>query len=160
MHVAVNTQINRLSLPDLGDELETVIAAGGKSWQIQLTVAMGRAADEPDILTQPYDLLELFPTPGSDLEEAQGRSAGQPPRRNNVGYFGPYEGLLRGSTARDTSELASVGRNSIGIEADGTIMGCLSLSGVDGAPGPAATSAIALASAEIWKRADAPAVHA
>ena len=31
------------------------------AWQIQLTVAMGRAADEPDVLLQPYDLLELFP---------------------------------------------------------------------------------------------------
>ena len=56
-----NTQINRLSMPELPDVLETAIALGAHTWQIQLTVAMGRAADAPEVLLQPYDLLELFP---------------------------------------------------------------------------------------------------
>ena len=51
IHTAVNTQINRLSMPYLGHVLDTAIAAGGKSWQVQLTVAMGRAADEPDVVS-------------------------------------------------------------------------------------------------------------
>jgi len=61
MRVACNSQINRLSVPHLGGILETIGALGIHSWQIQLTVPMGRAADEPDVLLQPYDLLELFP---------------------------------------------------------------------------------------------------
>src|SRR5580704_15100950 len=39
--VAVNTQINRLSMPELSEVLETVVALGAFAWQIQLTVAMG-----------------------------------------------------------------------------------------------------------------------
>ena len=46
--VAVNTQINRLSMPELSDVLETVVELGAFAWQIQLTVAMGRAADTPE----------------------------------------------------------------------------------------------------------------
>src|SRR5436190_24394237 len=45
--VSVNTQINKLSMPELPDVLETLIALGARAWQIQLTVAMGRAADMP-----------------------------------------------------------------------------------------------------------------
>lgn len=61
VRVSANTQINRLSMPELPAVLESIIEAGIHSWQIQLTVAMGRAADEPETLLQPYDLLELFP---------------------------------------------------------------------------------------------------
>jgi len=48
--LSVNTQINRLSMRELPDVLETIIALGARAWQIQLTVAMGRAADEPDLI--------------------------------------------------------------------------------------------------------------
>src|SRR5438552_1602411 len=56
-----NTQINRYSLADLPSVLETAIALGAHAWQIMLTVAMGRAADSPEILLQPYEMLDLFP---------------------------------------------------------------------------------------------------
>jgi radical SAM protein with 4Fe4S-binding SPASM domain len=148
VHVAVNTQINRLSLPDLGGVLDTVIAAGGKSWQIQLTVAMGRAADEPDILLQPYDLLELFPIL-ADLKKRAAAARVNLLAGNNVGYFGPYEGLLRGSTARGHSGGCGAGRNSIGIEADGTIKGCPSLATRSWSGGNVRDTPLA----EIWKRA-------
>ena len=46
MGVACNTQINRMSMPHLAEILETIGAKGVHSWQIQLTVPMGRAADE------------------------------------------------------------------------------------------------------------------
>jgi MoaA/NifB/PqqE/SkfB family radical SAM enzyme len=59
--ISANTQINKLSMHELPDVLELLIANGVHSWQIQLTVAMGRAADHPDWILQPYDLLELFP---------------------------------------------------------------------------------------------------
>ena len=60
--VSVNTQINRLSMPELpraarADRERTARTAG----RLQLTVPMGRAADEPEVLLQPYELLELFP---------------------------------------------------------------------------------------------------
>ena len=124
--VSANTQINRLSMPELSDVLETIIAAGAHSWQIQITVAMGRAADEPDILLQPYDLLELFPLLGRLKERCKEADVVLWPG-NNVGYFGPFETALRGSMARGHGGSCSAGRSGLGIESDGTIKGCPSL---------------------------------
>ena len=42
-----------LSMPELPSVLETAIGLGAHAWQIQLTVAMGRAADAPEVLLQP-----------------------------------------------------------------------------------------------------------
>ena len=53
--------LRRLSTPHLPAIVEMLSALKLHSWQIQLTVPMGRAADEPDILLQPYELLDLFP---------------------------------------------------------------------------------------------------
>ena len=124
--VSVNTQINRLSMPELPDVLEQVIASGAHSWQIQLTVAMGRAADEPEVLLQPYDLLELFPL----LSRLKDRCVEAGVRLwpgNNIGYFGPFESKLRGTLPRGHMASCGAGRATLGIEADGAIKGCPSL---------------------------------
>src|SRR5690606_32618757 len=52
VRVTVNTQINRLSMPDLPVILDTLVTEGAEAWQIMLTVAMGRAVDEPEVLLQ------------------------------------------------------------------------------------------------------------
>lgn len=124
--VSANTQINRLSMPEMPAILESIIAAGIHSWQIQLTVAMGRAADEPEILLQPYDLLELFPM----LAELKARCDEANVRLwpgNNIGYFGPYESTLRGTMPRGHMASCGAGRVTLGIEANGAIKGCPSL---------------------------------
>ena len=125
--VAANTQINRLSMPELPGVLERLIAARIRSWQLQLTVAMGRAVDEPDVLLQPYDLVALFPVL-ADLVRRAGQAGVDVVAGNNVGYFGPYETLLRGRTRKGHSCGCGAGRIALGIEADGTIKGCPSLS--------------------------------
>ena len=126
VHSAVNTQINRLTMPELLRMVDRLGAAQIRSWQIQLTVAMGRAVDEPDVLLQPYDMLALHPMLAELVPAAKARGidvvAG-----NNVGYFGPYEHVLRGRTRLGHSGGCGAGRVSIGIEADGTIKGCPSL---------------------------------
>jgi radical SAM protein with 4Fe4S-binding SPASM domain len=124
--VSANTQINRLSLHELPELLETIIAHGAHSWQIQLTVAMGRAADHADWLLQPYDLLELFPM----LDRLAARCRDADVRLwpgNNIGYFGPYESALRGTLTRGHHVGCGAGVWGLGIEADGTIKGCPSL---------------------------------
>ena len=98
VRVACNTQINRLIMPELPELLETIAEAGVHSWQIQLTVAMGRAADEPDVLLQPYELLELFPLLGELKERCDELGVRLWPG-NNIGYFGPYESALQGDDA-------------------------------------------------------------
>jgi radical SAM protein with 4Fe4S-binding SPASM domain len=146
--VAVNSQINRLSLPHLGSILDDVIASGARSWQVQLTVAMGRAADEPDVLLQPYDLLELFPVLAELSERA--RAAGvQLLPGNNIGHFGPYEGALRGRTMNGYTAGCGAGRSTLGIEADGTIKGCPSLSTRSWSGGNVRGDALE----DIWQRA-------
>ena len=126
LYITVNTQVNRLSMPELPRVLDTLLAAGARAWQVQLTAAMGRAADQPELLPQPEDLLTLFPM----LAELKARcdEAGivlWP--GNNLGYFGPYESMLRGTMPRGHMGSCGAGRLTLGIEADGAIKGCPSL---------------------------------
>lgn len=58
---SVNTQITSLVIPQLRELMNRFIDAGAKNWQVQLTVAMGRAADHPELLLQPFELLTLMP---------------------------------------------------------------------------------------------------
>src|SRR6185436_13410810 len=58
---SVNTQITAPVVDELDRLLEEIIAAGASSWQLALTVPMGRAADRPHLLLQPYQLLEMMP---------------------------------------------------------------------------------------------------
>jgi len=107
--------------------MEMFIAAGAKGWQVQLTVAMGRAADHPELLLQPYELLELMPLLADLYQEGADRGFLLLPG-NNIGYFGPYESLWRGSgDDRVYWTSCNAGQNTLGIEADGTIKGCPSL---------------------------------
>ncbi len=145
---AVNTQINRLSMPDLPHVLDRIVERGGRSWQIQLTVAMGRAADEPDVLLQPYDLLELFPLL-AELKARADRSRVNIVAGNNIGYFGPYEAALRGGTRHKHSTGCGAGRFTMGIEADGAIKGCPSLATRSWAGGNVRETPLK----EIWERA-------
>src|SRR5215218_2695594 len=124
---SVNTQITSQVLPQLRELCELFIEAGATNWQVQLTVAMGRAADNPELLLQPYELLELMPLLAELFEEGAGRGFLLLPG-NNIGYFGPYESLWRGSgDDRLYWTSCNAGQNTLGIEADGTIKGCPSL---------------------------------
>jgi radical SAM protein with 4Fe4S-binding SPASM domain len=125
--ISVNTQITTATVPQLRELMGRLIEAGVESWQVQLTVAMGRAADHPELLLQPYDLLELMPLLAELYREGLNRGLLIQPG-NNIGYFGPYESLWRGSgDERVHWTSCNAGQNTIGIEADGTIKGCPSL---------------------------------
>lgn len=124
--VAVNTQINRLSLPHLPEVFEVVRGAGAHGWQLQLTVPAGRAADEPEILLQPYDLLALFPLLARLKKSCDELGITFLPG-NNVGYFGPHDHELRRLASCGHSASCPAGRLGLGIEANGDIKGCPSL---------------------------------
>jgi radical SAM protein with 4Fe4S-binding SPASM domain len=145
-----NSQINRLSAGELEGVLEAIAAAGAKSWQIQLTVAMGRAVDEPDVLLQPYDLLEVFPVLDRLAKRATELGVNLV-AGNNIGYFGPHERALRGRRPAGHSTGCGAGRLTMGIEADGTIKGCPSLGTARWAGGNVRETPLA----EIWRRATA-----
>ncbi len=149
VRVSTNTQINRLSMPELEDVLDTIIENGGHSWQIQLTVAMGRAADEPEVLLQPYDLLELFPLL-AELKKKCDENGVRLWPGNNIGYFGPYESVLKGTMPRGHMASCGAGRGTLGIEADGTIKGCPSLTTTPWGGGNIRDNSLQ----DIWERAE------
>jgi radical SAM protein with 4Fe4S-binding SPASM domain len=123
-----NTQINRLSLPELPALSQLLVDTGSKSWQIQITVPMGKAGDRTDLLLQPYDLLTLYPILAWIKENRLQPNGIRLFPGNNIGYFGPYEELLRYGGGKGTHwEGCGAGKSCIGIEADGKIKGCPSL---------------------------------
>lgn len=128
IRLANNTQINRLSLPELPAMAQMLADVGCKAWQIQLTVPMGHGADRPELLLQPWELLELYPLlVWIKQERLDPNQIGLFPG-NNIGYFGPYESLLRyGGDKGAHWQGCSAGKWTLGLEADGKIKGCPSL---------------------------------
>jgi radical SAM protein with 4Fe4S-binding SPASM domain len=126
---AVNTQINRLSLPTLEALQEDLLAAGIRAWQLQITAPFGNAADHPEILLQPYMYPQLFAALDRIVDRAHAEGMTIWPA-NNLGYFGPFEAKLRALQKRGGHyKGCGAGRTTIGIEADGAIKGCPSLGG-------------------------------
>ena len=136
--VTSNTQINQLTKDRLLETADILEAAGVRIWRSQITVPMGRAADRPEWLLQPYEVVEVIDTlaeaktkilerahrEGKDLKKVMNITLG-----NNIGYFGPHEELLRsypGVVSRVWNG-CQAGRFTLGIESDGRIKGCPSL---------------------------------
>lgn len=122
--VGCNTQINRRNMGKLDAIAECFVPEGAYGWQVQLMIPMGRAADAEDLWLQPYDLLEVMP--GIMRARARCQRDGVPLwPGNNVGYFGPYEHLLRRDRSRTGfSSGCGGGIRTMGIEANGDIKGC------------------------------------
>ncbi len=126
--VSANTNVNRLNRGDLEPLYEHLRGLGIASWQVQLTTPLGRAADRPEMILQPYDLLDLLPRIAALKARARTDGILLMPG-NNLGYFGPEEGLLRSMKATDADHFVGcqAGRYVLGIESDGKVKGCPSL---------------------------------
>jgi radical SAM protein with 4Fe4S-binding SPASM domain len=122
-----NTQINRLTAPDLPALYEEILAAGVEAWQLQLTVPSGNAADHPEILLQPCELGDLYDVLARIAARALIDGMSLMPG-NNIGYHGPYTALLEAAGASPAIGAGcAAGLSVLGIEADGTVKGCPSL---------------------------------
>lgn len=128
MVIAANTNVNRLNRADLEGLYEHLRAQGIRSWQLQITTPLGRAADRTDMLLQPWDLLDLVPRIAALKERAFAEGITLMPG-NNLGYFGPEEALLRSPKQGGSDHWAGcqAGRFVMGIESDGAVKGCPSL---------------------------------
>jgi radical SAM protein with 4Fe4S-binding SPASM domain len=124
--VSVNTQIHKKSAHEMEALLDVLVAHQAFAWQVALTVPMGRSADRPELLLEPYDLDALFPVLARVAERCRA-SGVRFTRGNNVGYFGPFEEIFARHMAGDYACGCGAGRSLLGIEADGTIKGCPSL---------------------------------
>ena len=125
---ASNINLNRLNRGDLEALYAELAARGIGSWQVQITSPLGRAADRPELLLQPWDLLDVVPRVAALKRVARAAGITLTPG-NNLGYFGPEETLLRSLTAtdRDHWQGCQAGRFVMGIESDGAVKGCPSL---------------------------------
>jgi radical SAM protein with 4Fe4S-binding SPASM domain len=145
---SVNSQINRVSLPELEAIARLIAEIGARAWQVQLTVALGRAADRPELILQPFHMLTLMP-----LLLRIKRTVLDPAEvlfvpGNNVGYFGPLERSLRlGGERGHMWNGCLAGRAALGLEADGTLKGCPSLPTAAYAAGSVRDTPIA----ELWR---------
>ena len=126
--IASNTHVNRINRADLEGLYEHLRQLKIKAWQIQITAALGRAADRPAMLLQPYDLLEVVPRI-AELKKRAYRDGITILPGNNLGYFGPEEALLRSlkEGGRDHFVGCQAGQRVMGIESDGSVKGCPSL---------------------------------
>jgi len=122
--VGCNTQLNRENYRQLPDILDLFGEVPIYGWQVQLMVPMGRAADAEDLWLQPYDILEVIPRIAAARELCDERGIKLWPG-NNVGYFGPFEHVLRSKRAQlGHASGCSGGLSTLGIEAHGDIKGC------------------------------------
>ncbi len=127
--VAVNTQINALTWRDLPELLELLAPEGIHGWQLQTTVAHGNAADNPEILLQPYEYLELFPQLAALAERCDALGI-RLLAANTLGYFGPFDHVLRRHQGPQGHYIGcEAGRSTVAIESDGAIKTCPSLGG-------------------------------
>ncbi len=150
VEVSVNTQLNRWSFPDLDEVFAVAHAHGAASWQVQHTVPMGRAAERPGWLFQPWEILVVHPK----LAElaARGAAMARPMHlwpANNIGYFGPHEAQIRGrGVHRDRAWGGCIaGKHALGLESDGTVKGCPSLPTATWAAGSTRTHRLA----DLWE---------
>ncbi len=144
--VACNSQINALTMPDLLPLLELLAAEGIHSWQLQITVPHGNAADHPELIVQPY----MFPKLYEVLERVLDRAAELGVRiwpGNNLGYFGPLEARLRAAQKKHFRG-CTAGVTTLGIESDGSIKNCPSLGGPNNVGGNVRDHAIR----DLWER--------
>ena len=136
--VTSNSQVNRLNmhqLPEIAAQLEE---AGVRVWRCQLTAPMGRAADRPDWIVEPYMVLDIIDKLAEIQAGAKARAQakGMSEMRhfrvtlgNNMGYYGPHEAELRSRPDRRDRFFTGcqAGKYVMGIESDGVIKGCPSL---------------------------------
>lgn len=133
--VTCHSQVNRLSAPELPQLYERLRDAGVIAWKIGLTMPMGNAADHAEMILQPAELLDFYPMLARIATRA--RSEGIIVQgANNIGYYGPYERLLRENGGEWSFwQGCSAGLEVLGIDAEGTVKGCPTLPTPDYAGG-------------------------
>lgn len=138
MVITSNTQVNRLNAHLLRETLAALRPTGIRAWRAQLTAPMGRAADRPEWILEPWRVLEVIDALAAlQIELAEEvRAAGGATRDildvqlgNNLGYYGPHEQILRSvpGGAASVYQGCAAGKYVLSVESDGTIKACPSL---------------------------------
>jgi radical SAM protein with 4Fe4S-binding SPASM domain len=128
MQISCNTVVNSVNVDELEALYEILKREGVRGWQVQLMAALGRAADRPDLLLQPWQLLALVPRIVALKTRAFADGILLSPG-NNVGYFSRDEKRLRSLTPDGNQHWSgcTAGRFVMGLESNGAVKGCPSL---------------------------------
>ncbi len=125
LDVSVVTQLNTANVAELEAMHALLGGLGVRAWQLQLGNPSGNMADHPELVLPPESVLDIVP------RIAALREKGAAPRifvGDNIGYFGPYEQLLRDQGGPIPFWIGCrAGMTVLGIESDGNVKGCLSL---------------------------------
>jgi radical SAM protein with 4Fe4S-binding SPASM domain len=126
--ITCNTTLNRLNVPELEALYEVLVSKRVRAWQVQLMAPLGRGADRPDMMIQPWEVLDIIPR----LARLKARAFSDRiliTVGNNVGYFSQDERLLRSLVPNGRSHWqgCQAGSYVMGIESDGAVKGCPSL---------------------------------
>jgi radical SAM protein with 4Fe4S-binding SPASM domain len=149
VQVSANTQIGRRNRRELTRVFDCIAAAGAHSWQIQITVAAGRVADDPALLLEPYQMLEVMPAVAR-LQVRAGAVGLRIWPGNNLGYYGPFEAGLRGNLPGGRRGSCGAGRAIVGIESNGSLKACPSLPSESYVGGNVRDHALR----DVWERAE------
>jgi radical SAM protein with 4Fe4S-binding SPASM domain len=136
---ASNMQVNRLNLGQIRENVENLRDRRVRFWRPQLTVPMGNAADQPDWILQPWQILEVIDTLAAiqvdAIQNPRPWELPHPKRSfdvqagNNVGYYGPHEELIRSHPGGRPGYWGGCGAGIavMSVESDGTLKACPSL---------------------------------
>jgi radical SAM protein with 4Fe4S-binding SPASM domain len=117
---------------------------------------MGCAADHPEWILEPWQVVDVIDTLAAIQREAAASYEGGIPfnvfANNNIGYFGPHEQVLRSRPGgTDTYwQGCRAGINLVGIESDGTVKACPSLPTAPYAGGNVRTMSLE----QLWERSE------
>jgi radical SAM protein with 4Fe4S-binding SPASM domain len=132
--LSANTQINKLNAQHLPETAEVLRRRGVQAWQVQLTGPLGRAADHPEWIIDPWEIVDIIDTLAAIQKKAMEEFSGDGIpfnvfANNNIGYFGPHEQILRSRPyGAETHWLGCMaGIYVLGIESDGTVKACPTL---------------------------------
>jgi len=125
VRIGAATQVNRRNLDHLSEIHDLLFTHGFDGWQVQLTMAHGRAGEQDDLRVDPTELPRLQAT----LIQLREQQALFMQAADNIGYMSRFEPALRtgiGQRARFWTGCGA-GLSVVGITSDGTVRGCLSL---------------------------------
>jgi radical SAM protein with 4Fe4S-binding SPASM domain len=146
--VSANTQINRISHGTLVALGERLVAEGIAAWQLFLTVPHGNAADDFELVLQPYELPAVYEELERVLDLCDRHRVRFWPG-NSLGYFGPLEHRLRAVLATGHFGGCQAGRAAMAIGSDGHVKSCPTLGGPANTGGSWREHPLA----DIWTRA-------
>jgi radical SAM protein with 4Fe4S-binding SPASM domain len=125
LKVGVTSQVNQGNLAELEDLAPLLEDAGVLGWQLQLTLPLGRAEENPHLIAPPTMMPELLRV----LRRLARRPGLRPHLTDNIGYCTSDDLELRtiqGGFPRPWLGCRA-GLDALGVTSDGRVKGCLAL---------------------------------